>query len=448
MPALLPAPKPLFSCSITRASRNFSRTSPGVPSVDALSTTTTSAPVPARLSSERWIQAAALWVTTIALTAASAIGFASDARRARAADALPREDRRARSRHQDRDHEKQEAGSERLVRADAEVPQEADEERLAHGEAVDRERNQHDQEEERAHHVVGPRREVDPDGLPAEPDGEDAHRLQRDRDQQDDDENADVVPVRVHRVVDTGDELVEPDEREDRPPELEQRPRAAREEQEAEEDRRHDEERFDPEVRAHVVVADGKGEADCRQDQRRRTSDRALEENCRGPGVPVARMTARRLVDANRVAADRGRQDLAGRVRHEVGTREPAQSVLDTLRAEQQLPAPGHREDRHDHQEERKQQVPRIRVADHAQRAAEVDLPDQVRGTEPGDEQRQSDADGAAAHRLNEACTRPSAATTSAMSSSECAGESGSERISPPARSATGSGSWSGRSLR
>src|SRR5829696_5497788 len=205
MPALLPAPKPLFSCSITRASGNFSCTSPGVPSVDALSTTITSAPVPARLCSERSIQAAALWVTTIALTAASAIGFASDARRARAADALPREDRRARRRHQDRDHEEQETGGERLVRADAEVPEEADEERLAHGEAVDRERNEHDQEEERAHHVVGPRREVDPDGLPAEPDGEDAHSLQRDRDQQDDDENADVVPVRVHRVVDTGD---------------------------------------------------------------------------------------------------------------------------------------------------------------------------------------------------------------------------------------------------
>ena len=228
-----------------------------------------------------------------------------------------------------------------------------------------------------------------------------------------------MVAVGVHRVVDPRDELVEPDERENRPPELEQRPRAAREEQEAEDDRRHDEERLDPEVRADVVVPDGEREADRGQDQRRRAADRALEEDGRGSGVAVARMTACRLVDANRVAADRRRQDLAGRVRDEVGTREPAQSVLDPLCSEQQLPAPGHREDGHDHQEEREQQVPGIRVADHAQRPAEVDLPDQVRGAEPGDEQRQGDADAAAAHRLNEACTRPSAATTSAMSSSE-----------------------------
>ena len=45
---------------------------------------------------------------------------------------------------------------------------------------------------------------------------------------------------------------------------------------------------------------------------------------------------------------------------------------------------------------------------------------------------------------VNLACTRRSAVTASSMSSAECAGESGSERISCPARSATGSGSWSG----
>ena len=92
-------------------------------------------------------------------------------------------------------------------------------------------------------------------------------------------------------------------------------------------------------------------------------------------------------------------------------------------------------------------EIPRIRVRDHPQRLAEVDLPDQVGEAEPGDEERQRDAKRAL-HLVREECTRPSAAITSAMSSSECAGESGSDRISAPARSATGSGGWSGRSSR
>src|SRR5262245_55513234 len=149
MPALLPAPKPRFSCSISRASGNFSRTSSGVPSVDALSTTITSDPVPPRLSSERSIHGAALWVTTTALTSGSAIGFARDPLPGRSPRPLPGEDDRARRRHQDRDHEEEEAGGERLVGIDAEVPEKADEERLANGESVDRERDQHDEEEER-----------------------------------------------------------------------------------------------------------------------------------------------------------------------------------------------------------------------------------------------------------------------------------------------------------
>src|SRR5512133_232706 len=146
MPALLPAPNPRFSCSIRRASGKFRRTMSGVPSVDALSTTITWAPVPCRLPRERSIHGAALWVTTTALTSASAIGFARDPSAARSPRALPREDHRAGSGHQDRDHEEQEPGSEGLVGIDAEVPEKADEERLADGEAVDRERNQHHEE--------------------------------------------------------------------------------------------------------------------------------------------------------------------------------------------------------------------------------------------------------------------------------------------------------------
>ena len=65
---------------------------------------------------------------------------------------------------------KRKPGRERLVGGDADAAEEADEERLAHGEAVERERDQQDEEEERAHHVVDARPELDPDRLPRRPD--------------------------------------------------------------------------------------------------------------------------------------------------------------------------------------------------------------------------------------------------------------------------------------
>ena len=51
-----------------------------------------------------------------------------------------------------------------------------------------------------------------------------------------------------------------------------------------------------------------------------------------------------------------------------------------------------------------------------------------------------------ALHQERRSCTRRSAATASRMSSSECAGESGSDRTSAPARSVTGSAGWCGAS--
>ena len=53
---------------------------------------------------------------------------------------------------------------------DADAAEEADEERLAHREPVERERDEQDEEEERPHHVVDPRAELDPDGLAGRPD--------------------------------------------------------------------------------------------------------------------------------------------------------------------------------------------------------------------------------------------------------------------------------------
>ncbi len=56
---------------------------------------------------------------------------------------------------------KRKPARERRVGIDADGAEEADEEGLAHGEPVERERHEQDEEEERAHHVVDARREVD-----------------------------------------------------------------------------------------------------------------------------------------------------------------------------------------------------------------------------------------------------------------------------------------------
>src|SRR5215216_560686 len=209
MPALFPAPKPRFSCSTTRASGNFSRTISGVSSVELLSTTITSAPVPRRLSRERSIHGAALWVTTTAETSGISLTDLP-----RPTDALPGEDHCARDRHEDGDDEEEKARRKGAVAVDSDVPEEADEERLADGEPVERERHEHDEEEERAHHVVGAGREVDPHRLAAEPDRQHPGSLHAECDEEHDEQDAHVVAVRVHRLVDLTHEPVEPDERE------------------------------------------------------------------------------------------------------------------------------------------------------------------------------------------------------------------------------------------
>ena len=65
------------------------------------------------------------------------------------------------------------------------------------------------------------------------------------------------------------------------------RPRPAREERDAERDRREDEGALDPEVGADVVVADREHEADRRERERRRAAERALEQDGAGDGPPL-----------------------------------------------------------------------------------------------------------------------------------------------------------------
>src|SRR5215210_5091373 len=171
MPRFQPAARPRFSCSITVASGSCSRTTSALPSLEPLSTTTTSSP--RTLSRQRSIHGSALWVTTT--TPASSMGRG----RPPSAQPLPEQDCPARKRQRDGHEEEEEARGERLVGVDADVAEEADEEGLPHGEAVERERHEQDEEEDRSHHVVDPGREVDPDRPRRRPDREDPHGLDR-----------------------------------------------------------------------------------------------------------------------------------------------------------------------------------------------------------------------------------------------------------------------------
>src|SRR5881392_487430 len=141
MPALLPPPIPRFSSSITLASGNRLPTISSVSSVEPWSTTIVS--WPRTLSRQRSIHSAELKVTTTTETfggksdIGSRQGSVSDA-----AEALPEKDPQSGWRERNRDEEEEEPGRERLVGVDAEIAQEADEERLADCEAVDRERHE------------------------------------------------------------------------------------------------------------------------------------------------------------------------------------------------------------------------------------------------------------------------------------------------------------------
>src|SRR6266536_6321079 len=204
----------MLSCSITRTSGKRSRTSSSVPSVEPWSTTMVS--TPQSDSRQRSIQGSPFSVTVTAVTSALTsrrparassrrereLATSFEARGRRAAEPLEREDHGAGKRERDRDDEEQEAGRERRVGADVQLAEEADEERLAHGEAVDREGHEHDEEEQRAHHVVDARREIDADRLRGQPDGEHADGLDAERQHADPEQQPRVVPVGVNPLVD------------------------------------------------------------------------------------------------------------------------------------------------------------------------------------------------------------------------------------------------------
>src|SRR5581483_278119 len=433
MPALLPPPMPLFSCSTTRTSGKRSRTSSSVPSVEPWSTTTTTFP---RTDSRHCSShGSAFHVTT---TTETSDGSMRDGRAA-AEHVLPQQEPHPGQREQDRHHEEEEAARERGVARDAELPQEADEEGFAHADAVDRERHEHHEEEQRAEDDVRQEREVDADGAARGVDRDNARQLSRGGHERDDEQRPRVLAVAVEAVVDGARRGLDAEPAGERDEEREPAPDRTREEDEADGHGCNDEERLDPEVRTDRVAAEREQEPDTCEHERDRPAERALEQHGARHRRDVPPVPAARLEDPPRVATHRRRQHLAERVGDEVGARQPRDAVVDAARREQPLPAPRHR--RHGDERERGgQDEPRnAGGADHVRRLAEVDLREDVRDRKRRDEQRRTDAERAF-HPARRACTRRNAATASRTSSSECAGEKGSESTSAPARSVTGNG--------
>src|ERR1700722_17561089 len=159
MPALLPPPMPLFSCSSIRTVGKRSRPSARLPSAEPWSTTTTSCPLTD--SRQRSSHGSALNVTTTTVTLSS--GAAIGNRRAPNEHVLLEDEGDSGHGEQHGHDEEEEPAGECRVCVDAELAEEADEERLAHTEPVDGERHQHHQEEQWPEHDERQRRQPDSD---------------------------------------------------------------------------------------------------------------------------------------------------------------------------------------------------------------------------------------------------------------------------------------------
>src|SRR5579884_707689 len=227
MPRLLPAPMPRFACATSRTPGKHERTSSTLPSVEPWSTTIVS--TPATDSRHRSSHGSALNVTTMTQTSPSGIrdrgGSAADAPRS-----FPQDHAQPGNRQHHGHHEEEEAAGERRIGADAQLAEEVDEERLAHGEAVDRERHQHDEEEQRPEHDVGPDRELDPDRVRRGPDRDDARELRGGGDERDDEQRPHVIAVAVDSLVDEPHDALDADAPEQRHREAQDASHSSREE--------------------------------------------------------------------------------------------------------------------------------------------------------------------------------------------------------------------------
>src|SRR5262245_30857756 len=207
-PTFQPALSPRFPDSIRATSGWRSRTKATVPSPEPLSTTTVSTP---RSESRQFsIHGSASYVTTTAAMRGDGSAM-TDLGPRPAPQPVAQHDQRSGEGHQQRHEEVEEARRERLVRAHAHAAEEADEERLPHRQPVQRERDEHDEEEKRPEDVVDARVELDPDRLRRGPDGQDADSLYGERHREHLPEQARVSAVVVDPLVEVPERLLEPD---------------------------------------------------------------------------------------------------------------------------------------------------------------------------------------------------------------------------------------------
>ena len=109
-----------------------------------------------------------------------------------------------------------------------------------------------------------------------------------------------VMDALVERPQRTG----EPQALQERLRPAQERPGRAGEEQEAENERREDEDALEPEVGTHVVLADREQEPDGAERDGRCSSQAAFQEDGAGHDRRPPGMPSRRLDDANRISAE------------------------------------------------------------------------------------------------------------------------------------------------
>ena len=233
----------------------------------------------------------------------------------------------------------------------------------------------------------------------------------------------------MQREVHLAQRPVDAQRTQERPHPAQRAVHARGEEDDAERDGGHHERELDPEVAPDAVMADRERKAGDCEDERRRAAERALEQHCPRGGAAEALVPARRLVDARRVAAERGREHLAGGVADEVGAHEAAERLVHAARGEQPLPAPRHRPHGADHDRDRREPPGDARVREHVARLPEVDLPQDVRGAETGDDEGRSDA-----HSARHATASAGTVTKRTRLADSAAAASASARVLPVAR--------------
>ena len=178
---------------------------------------------------------------------------------------------------------------------------------------------------------------------------------------------------------------------------------AGREEHERRREAEDDEGELDPDVAANAIAADREPEAHGREDERRRSAQRALEDDGAGDGPSRAGMAAGRLVDPRRVAAERGREHLRRGVGDEGRPYEPAEALVHAARGEELLPAPRERPDGGDPDRAGGEPPADARMREDVSRLAQVDPPEDVGGREAGDCERRGDAHGPGARMAHAA---------------------------------------------